>query len=364
MGLELTLFVGFLGLLAVIGLMKSKPGTREHKLVYRSDQIHTTVDDLGSHCRLPSNATFAVKFFRQSHNAHQDDQVCEGLQAALQVAKTTFRRAGVHELAIMDNTDREFSFQRSTPDYTGRQAGKKLRWIEIHWLKDNSMAVIPQVTAVPPIDGTFVVRFRSQHVEGDHVVATLRVEHGDHLGNALRFVLRGRKVETAIRDRSGDWIEYLEYESQAQAVRLQKCIREGVKEAFMVEVKGGVVTKLINVGADERAHDKFMATISSAWALSSGDPELNLAACRTFMAWNDWLPRDFGTTPGEQELRAWLDRASSPEDQEHHLPTHVWLCQQFDDLVARCEQPGLDPWPYQLTNNGFHSAPIRPHSGS
>lgn len=133
MSITLASVVGAIVAIAIAIGTRPKPGSREHKLVNRADQVHCGLDELSTYCKLPEEGVFVLKTYRQSQSPHQEDRVFGSRALALKAAVSTFKRAKIEHVAVMDSTASEFSFQRSMPDYTGRHEGRKVRWIEIHW---------------------------------------------------------------------------------------------------------------------------------------------------------------------------------------------------------------------------------------
>jgi hypothetical protein len=132
MSITLATVVGTIATAVVLFATRAKPGSREHKLVHRSDQPHIDLGDLPAHCKLRTGGNFVVRTFRQSQNLHQEDRFFSSPETALKAAMATFKRAKINHVAVMDSTEMEFSFQRSFPDFSGRNEGRKIRWIEIH----------------------------------------------------------------------------------------------------------------------------------------------------------------------------------------------------------------------------------------
>ena len=132
MSFTIATVIGGIATVLVFLLTQPKKGTREHKLVNRADQPCVDLADLPGLCRLAPGGSYVVQTFRQSQNPHQDDRYLPDADSALKAAMTTFKRAKIDLVSVMDSTDIEFSFQRAVPDYTGRSEGRKVRWVEIH----------------------------------------------------------------------------------------------------------------------------------------------------------------------------------------------------------------------------------------
>jgi hypothetical protein len=79
------------------------------------------ISEIAAQCRLAKGGQFVLRTFRQSGKA-----------------LSTFRRAKVDLITIVESSEKEFSFRRAVPDFRGRNEGKRLCWIEIHRVEDRS----------------------------------------------------------------------------------------------------------------------------------------------------------------------------------------------------------------------------------
>lgn len=124
--------IGGIAALALWAMSRPAPGTREEKLLNNNEDNLFDIEEVAAQCRLTREGLFILRTFRQSGNPHQEDRVYTECDAAVRAALSTFKRAKIDLVVIMDNTNDEFSFRRAVPDFRGRSEGKKVRWVEIH----------------------------------------------------------------------------------------------------------------------------------------------------------------------------------------------------------------------------------------
>ena len=130
MSLTIATILGTVGLLALWGLSRPKDGSGEAKL--SKDGPALDISEVAAQWRLAKSGQFVLRTFRQSGNPHQEDRLFDRADAAVAAALSTFRRAKVDMITIIESTADEFSFRRSVPDFRGRNEGRRLHRIEIH----------------------------------------------------------------------------------------------------------------------------------------------------------------------------------------------------------------------------------------
>ena len=132
---ELFAVLGALGLM-VIGLI-FKSLMDEQKLVDPSDNSVVGLDELEQIIELIAASKFEVTIWRQSGEIHKSE-IWETRDASsvssvhvLNKVLTTFRRAKIDAVAVIQNTNLQFSFRRLHYSHAGRKEGRKIYRAEI-----------------------------------------------------------------------------------------------------------------------------------------------------------------------------------------------------------------------------------------
>ena len=130
------------------------------------------------------------------------------------------------------------------------------------------------------------------------------------------------------------------------------------------DVEDGSVKRTFSPTRSEATFNKFLVELSELWTLrgGAGSAQGNLEACKIYLKTLDLLPRQWGTNPGEKELRQWLDHASDSSSELYLHDAAVWLNNIFTSLGGVYERVNARSWPLILKNNGFDRPPKRPKS--
>ena len=75
-----------------------------------------------------------------------------------------------------------------------------------------------------------------------------RVTIGPEAGKKPVMILNNRKAQQAVRERSGDWIEWLQFEEDPKGTSIQVAIWNAVEGQFQVTVRDGWVTSVEDPG--------------------------------------------------------------------------------------------------------------------
>lgn len=215
----------------------------------------------------------------------------------------------------------------------------------------------------PPLpDGKYIVHYLGDREVGERVAADFQVAVGEFAGARIQMLICSRKAAEATRLRSGRWLEWMAYEGDAKASSVLDASLNAVAGYMLADVRDGQVHRAKSPTTSETTFNKFLKQLSPLWAIhTSADSQArNLVACQTYRRILDLLPRLWGTSPGERDLRLWLNNATDPSSSCYYHPASVWLNAIYEELGGTYQCPAARSWPLRLKNNGFDRPPKRP----
>ena len=97
-------------------------------------------------------------------------------------------------------------------------------------------------------DGKYIVKFEEENASpGQFVVASVRVQYGEHEGSLIPCVFNEKRAQDIARRNSGEWLSRLSFEGNKKAERLEDAMSYANADSngeFLINVKDGRVSSI------------------------------------------------------------------------------------------------------------------------
>lgn len=121
----------FIALIVLVVAGAVKVWVQERQLKDPNDKSVVYLDEVAEISALNEAGPFLVRTLRQSGNEHQADRIAATAGEAIKVAVSTFKRAKIDYVVVLENSTSKLVFRRPFHDHRGRNEGKKVGLVGI-----------------------------------------------------------------------------------------------------------------------------------------------------------------------------------------------------------------------------------------
>lgn len=231
-------------------------------------------------------------------------------------------------------------------------------------VKDNPMPQITPVNAKIP-DGKYVARLRQDYSFNVGVVVEFELTTGGFKGELVYLLITTAKAKKAVQLRSGGWLEWLSYDGDAAASKVENAKINSIDGQFFVQMKGGLVKTAVDPTTSESSYLSMFKEFAKEWVLSN-DPSKqleDLKCCQAFYEKTGRIPNTFmNYFPKEEVLGKWLDAAIDPKGAGYFHEANLWVNDVFKSIGGSRENVPKEKWdwPKLWFNKGFDRLPPEP----
>lgn len=210
--------------------------------------------------------------------------------------------------------------------------------------------------------GRFIASYEKEFEIDNCIGVNFIITVGSFKDERVTTIISTQKAKSAIRQRSGGWIEWMAYSGDATANKITDAIRNSVADQFFIDLDAGIVKNIIDPTRTERIYKSFIKALSVTWQISSepGNAISNLNSCKLYLKTMGLLPKTWGYNSGELELRTWLNEVTNPSSELYLHEAAVWINEIYVSLGGIYEKTLKRDWPPILKNNGFDRPPKPP----
>ena len=122
---------GFIVLAVLIVAGAVKIWMQERRLKDPDDKSVVYLEEVAQISVLNETGPFLVRTLRQSGNEHQADRIAATAGEAIKCAVSTFKRAKIDYVVVLENSASKLVFRRPFHDHRGRNEGKKVGLVGI-----------------------------------------------------------------------------------------------------------------------------------------------------------------------------------------------------------------------------------------
>ena len=116
----------FIALIVLVVAGAVKVWVQERQLKDPDDKSVVYLDEVAQISALNEDGPFLVRTLRQSGNEHQADRIAATAGEAIKCAVSTFKRAKIDYVVVLENSASKLVFRRPFHDHRGRNEGKKV----------------------------------------------------------------------------------------------------------------------------------------------------------------------------------------------------------------------------------------------
>lgn len=212
-------------------------------------------------------------------------------------------------------------------------------------------------------DGRYIAQYLGETSFNNGINLEFEVTVGPYKNQRLFLSLTSKIAQAAVAERSGMWLDWMQFEGDPLANRLYTILHHAGYDPVFVVVAGGSIKDAIDPSETKKLDVEFYDELSVDWNISGSDQE-NLDSCMLFNNQVGRIPTVYwgDAYPNEAILGEWLQAAIDPNGPNYYHPACLWVNELFygaggkKDFVPRDEYD----WPKNWLNRGFDCVPPSP----
>jgi hypothetical protein len=218
--------------------------------------------------------------------------------------------------------------------------------------------------AIP--DGRYIAQYLGETSFDNGIKLEFNVSVGQYKNQRLFFSLTSKIAKIAVIERSGMWLDWMQFEGDSLANKLCAILSHAGYDPVFVAVEGGVIINVTDPYKSKKLRMEFYNELSIDWSISKqpGSDQNNLNSCMLFNNHVGRIPAVYWSDayPNEGVLGEWLQAAIDPNGLNYYHPACLWVNELFYGMGGTKEYVPADQygWPKLWLNRGFECIPPSP----